>query len=87
MSKQAYHKGTVLIQCPDCKNRHLIADHLNVFGQGKKTFEDILREKGDGETVTQRTVDFNKIDLSKLGDIEWEGPGGSPEQHLLEKGD
>lgn len=30
ISKQGYHKGTVLIACPGCKNRHLIADHLKV---------------------------------------------------------
>jgi protein import protein ZIM17 len=30
LSKQGYHKGTVLISCPDCKNRHLISDHLKV---------------------------------------------------------
>lgn len=30
MSKQGYHKGTILISCPDCKNRHLISDHLKV---------------------------------------------------------
>ncbi|KAF8246890.1 hypothetical protein K440DRAFT_506947, partial [Wilcoxina mikolae CBS 423.85] len=28
VSKQAYHGGTVLIQCPGCKNRHVITDHL-----------------------------------------------------------
>jgi len=28
LSKQGYHHGTVLISCPDCKNRHLISDHL-----------------------------------------------------------
>lgn len=30
ISKQGYHHGTVLISCPGCKNRHLIADHLRV---------------------------------------------------------
>jgi protein import protein ZIM17 len=30
VSKQGYHKATVLIQCPGCKARHLISDHLHV---------------------------------------------------------
>jgi len=30
VSKQGYHKGTVLITCPSCKNRHVISDHLKV---------------------------------------------------------
>jgi protein import protein ZIM17 len=34
MSKQGYHHGTILITCPGCKNRHLIADHLKVCEQG-----------------------------------------------------
>lgn len=78
VSKQAYHNGTVLIQCPSCKNRHLIADHLNVFGEGKQNLEDILKQKG--EKITK-----SSIDLSKIGDLEWEGPGSEPEQvHLPE---
>lgn len=30
VSKQGYHHGSVLITCPDCKNRHVISDHLKV---------------------------------------------------------
>ena len=30
VSKQGYHKGTVLITCPGCSNRHVISDHLKV---------------------------------------------------------
>lgn len=30
VSKQGYHKGSVLITCPDCHNRHIISDHLKV---------------------------------------------------------
>lgn len=28
--------GTVLVQCPGCKNRHLLADHLEVRARGEK---------------------------------------------------
>jgi protein import protein ZIM17 len=30
VSKQGYHYGSVLITCPECKNRHIISDHLGV---------------------------------------------------------
>lgn len=30
ISKQAYHHGTTLVRCPDCKDRHIISDHLKV---------------------------------------------------------
>jgi len=51
-SRRAYERGIVLVQCPGCQNRHLIADHLGWFKdntQGGKlpTVEDILRERGE----------------------------------------
>ncbi|KAE8392125.1 DNL zinc finger-domain-containing protein [Aspergillus alliaceus] len=46
MSKQGYHRGTVVIRCPSCKNRHIISDHLNIFYDKKTTLEDILAEQG-----------------------------------------
>lgn len=46
ISKQGYHKGSILITCPSCRNRHVISDHLNIFGDRKVTIEDIMREQG-----------------------------------------
>ena len=30
VTKQGYHKGSVLITCPECSNRHIMSDHLKV---------------------------------------------------------
>jgi protein import protein ZIM17 len=47
ISKQGYHTGSTLISCPECRNRHVISDHLGIFGDKKGvTIEDIMREKG-----------------------------------------
>lgn len=46
MSKHGYHKGTVLIRCPSCHNRHVIADHLNIFFDKSTTLEDIMQKEG-----------------------------------------
>ncbi|EPS42422.1 hypothetical protein H072_3614 [Dactylellina haptotyla CBS 200.50] len=67
VSKQAYHKGTVLIQCPGCQVRHLIADHLKIFRDTSTTIEDILREKG--EKIT-KGVKYGNGDVEFLPDEE-----------------
>ncbi|KAI9376242.1 DNL zinc finger-domain-containing protein [Aspergillus egyptiacus] len=50
VSKHGYHRGTVLIQCPGCKNRHVISDNLNIFFDSNKTLEDLLSERGQKVT-------------------------------------
>lgn len=68
-SRRSYEKGLVIVQCPQCKNRHLIADHIGWFKEsteeGKlRTVEDLLRAKG--EKVRKGRVGMD-------GDIEIEG--------------
>ncbi|KAK0534478.1 hypothetical protein OC834_001868 [Tilletia horrida] len=48
-SKQAYTRGIVIVQCPGCQNRHLIADHLGWFTETAdepKTVEEMVAAKG-----------------------------------------
>lgn len=64
ISKQAYSKGTVLVECPKCKNRHLIADHLKIFNDKRITVEDILRAKG--ELISKDSNDLVFEDLPEV---------------------
>ncbi|KAF3117012.1 hypothetical protein TWF706_000223 [Orbilia oligospora] len=79
VTKQAYHKGTVLIQCPGCEVRHLIADHLKIFRDKPTTIEDIMKEQGE---KIKKGIKYRDGDIEILPEEEVEE---EPEAEL--KGD
>ena len=46
ITKSSYEMGTVLVRCEGCENNHIIADHLNWFGEGKNVDEMMENKKG-----------------------------------------
>ncbi|KIW80279.1 hypothetical protein Z517_06894 [Fonsecaea pedrosoi CBS 271.37] len=77
ITKHGYHRGTVLVTCPSCKGRHVIADHLKIFLDKSSTLEDILRKKAAaGE-------DFSKLlKKGRLGIRPGELVGNEGEEDL-----
>ncbi|KAJ1673456.1 hypothetical protein EV182_005192 [Spiromyces aspiralis] len=74
MSRLAYTKGVVLMQCDKCRNRHLIADHLGWFKDQGTTIEDIIKENGEEVRKIQ--------DSGLLDSIEAEGVKKALEDHF-----
>ncbi|KAI3404769.1 DNLZ [Candida oxycetoniae] len=89
MSKQAYEHGTVLIECPSCHNRHLIADNLGFIRDDKFNLKDYLESEGQSfksnvleideipqnlEHSTGSTADEHRPKQEKIVDLESSKP-------------
>lgn len=69
-SKKAYETGVVIVTCPGCDARHLIADNLGWFGpESESNIEKVLASKG--QTVARIT------DM----DIDYTPPSNKPSKH------
>lgn len=68
MSKQAYQHGTILVKCPGCQSRHLVADHLKIFSDNRIKLEDIMKAQGEGIKTDTSDLVFEDIpdSLKKL---------------------
>lgn len=58
-SRQAYEKGVVIVRCPSCDARHLVADRLGWFGD-RGSVEDFLKGRGRGVSTL---IPANKLYL------------------------
>ncbi|KAL4877548.1 DNL zinc finger-domain-containing protein [Aspergillus karnatakaensis] len=68
MSKQGYHRGTILIQCPGCKNRHVISDNLGIFYDKRTNLEDLLEQNKD--KITRGQIDGEDVEFWDDGTLE-----------------
>lgn len=73
VTKHGYHHGTVLVTCPSCKARHVIADHLKVFLDSRKTLEDILREKAENGEDFAKLLKKGKLGMRQGAVVANEG--------------
>lgn len=64
-TKDSYEKGVVLIQCPGCKNLHLVADNLGWFQSGKNV-EELLKAKGKTVKHVNDVTELSEEDFERL---------------------
>lgn len=67
MSKKSYTEGVVIIKCDDCKNNHLIADHMGWFDSQKSpgTIEDIMKAQGKESEVRRGCIGDSNLLVSE----------------------
>ena len=73
-SKRAYNFGVVIVTCPGCQSKHVLADRLGWFGE-KGDVEDFLRERkreqGD-EDVRDETKMIMRAKVEEDGTLEFD---------------
>lgn len=81
-SRECYTKGIVIVQCPKCGSKHLLADNMGWFVDEHKNIEDILKARGEEVVKLSGSIYIDKLECE--GDAQ-EAPaaaqitGGTPQ--------
>ncbi|ORX38514.1 DNL zinc finger-domain-containing protein [Kockovaella imperatae] len=59
-ARRSYERGLVLVQCPECKARHLIADHIGWFKVSQSPHR-CFRWKMTNHYVLQESTEEGKL--------------------------
>ena len=65
-SRESYEKGIVLVTCPQCQARHLLADRLGWFGE-PGSVDDFLADRGQGAPAFWLSTGFLLGGVGRIG--------------------
>ena len=87
VTKQGFHKGTTLITCPSCKNRHVVSDHLRIFTDEGGDLVDIMQRHGEKLKIGQLGIRNGELVNEDEEEIEfWEDGTETPHMGQDTKG-
>jgi len=66
-SRQAYENGVVIVSCPGCQAKHVVADRMGWFGE-PGSVEDFIAEKERGSVKEGHNFVAGAVKLSADGD-------------------
>lgn len=69
-TKHSYTKGIVIVECPGCFNKHLLADNLGWFDDENTNIEQVLRAKGEEFVRVGGLVYVEDVKVSSLTEEE-----------------